>query len=259
VTRASCLYEGVVEHRRHAPVPHRFRRRLLMVYLDVAVLPEVFVGGWLWSARRPALARFHRADHLGDPSRPLDVCVRELVETHTGRRPAGPIRLLTQVRQLGYVFNPVSFYYGFDADGLRLEWVVAEVTNTPWNERHCYVLDRGQALARGPWLRFRTPKALHVSPFLPMDLQYEWRLREPGPRLSVRIRDVDAQGRALLDASLVLRRRELGARALGSALARHPLLTAGVIGGIYWEAFRLRRKGAPVFPHPGEAAPEVAP
>jgi DUF1365 family protein len=175
----SCLYEGVVRHRRLRPVANTFAKRLFMVYLDLDELPRVFRGRWLWSATRPAPVWFRRADHLGDPAVPLAQAVRDLVEARTGRRPAGPIRLLTNLRTVGYVFNPLSLFYCFDPAGGRVEAVVAEVSNTPWNERHCYVLAATDAEV-GPVQRFETPKELHVSPFMGMRQTYRWTLRRPG-------------------------------------------------------------------------------
>ncbi len=175
----SAIYRGWVRHRRHAPRRHVFRYRLFLLYLDLAELDTVFRGRWLWSTRRLALARFHRADHLGDTATPLDAAVRDLVEAQTGRRPAGPIRLLTHLRYFGYCFNPVSFYYCFDASGARVETIVAEVNNTPWGERHCYVLDETHDAGCGDRRRYRFDKAFHVSPFMPMDLTYDWRFGSP--------------------------------------------------------------------------------
>src|SRR5262245_2484107 len=128
----SAIYHEWLRHRRFAPRAHAFRYRLFMLYLDLAELDVVFRGRWLCSTRRPAPARFDRADHLGDAALPLDVAVRDLVENRTGRRPRGAIRLLTHLRYFGHGFNPVSYYYCFDADGGDVETVVAEVNNTPW-------------------------------------------------------------------------------------------------------------------------------
>jgi len=136
----SGIYEGRVQHRRYAPLPHVFRYPLYLLYLDLAELDQVFRRRWLWSTHLWTLARFRRADHFGDPNRSLDSAVRDLVESRTGRRPMGPVRLLTQLRHLGFLMNPVSFYYCFDTADQKVEWVVAEVTNTPWGEQHCYVL-----------------------------------------------------------------------------------------------------------------------
>ena len=245
----SCLYVGRVRHRRFAPVEHAFEFPLFLVYLDLAELDRIFRGRWLWSTRRAALARFRREDHLGDPRVPLDRAVRALVEERTGHRPQGPIRLLTHLRYAGFVFNPVSFYYCYDAAG-RLDAIVADVTNTPWKERHAYVLPvNGERAER---LRFASAKEFHVSPFLPMELEYGWTLHEPGERLAVRIQSRARGGPPLFDALLALRRREITGASLASALVRFPLLTLQVIAAIYWQAFRLRRKGAPTFAHPLE-------
>ena len=233
----SGLYLGRLRHRRHAPRAHEFRYRLFMAWLDLAELDQVFRGRWLWSAKRPALAWFRREDHLGDPRVPLDDAVRELVRERTGRRPAGPIRLLTHLRYLGYVFNPVSFYYCYDAAGERVETVVAEVNNTPWGERHCYVIQPND----------RTPKAMHVSPFMPMELDYRWRFSRPGSRLAVHMALM--QGTTpIFDATLSLEKSELRT----SVLLLHPFMTLKVITAIHWQALRLWLKGVPFHRHPSK-------
>jgi uncharacterized protein len=247
----SCLYEGRVRHRRHRPVEHAFSLPLFMAYLDLAELPHVFRGRWLWSARRPAWAWLRRRDHLGDPALPLERCVRDLVEERTGRRPAGPVRLLTQLRTAGYGFNPVSFYYCFAADGCGLEAVVAEVTNTPWRERHCYVLRPGAASGSAAPLRASVPKALHVSPFMGMDVEHGFRVGIPGRRLSLAISNRDDSGEPLFDAVLTLVRREIDGRCLARTLLRYPLMPAVTMAAIYAQALRLRLAGAPFHPHPG--------
>lgn len=246
----SCIYEGQVSHVRHEPVAHAFRYRLFMLYVDLAELPRVFAGRWLWSATRPALAWLRRADYLGDPREPLDESVRRLVATTTGRRPHGPIRLLTHPRYFGYGFNPVSFYYCFAADGRTVETVVAEVRNTPWGERHCYVLDAGG----GPARRFTTDKALHVSPFMPMDVRYEWAFSAPASRLGVGM-NLHREGRRIFSAALDMRRRELTGRRLASVLVAYPLMTLKVIAGIYWQALRLWLRGCRTYVHPSKRFP----
>jgi len=238
----SCLYLGSLRHRRYAPRPHAFRYRLFMTYLDLAELDEVFRGRWLWSTRRPALAWMRRADYLGDARLPLDEAVRRRVEHETGERPQGPIRLLTHLRTLGLAFNPVSFYYCFDERGERVDTVVAEITNTPWNERHAYVL-------KGYGLRFRFAKAFHVSPFMPMGIEYDWRFTTPGGRLAVHMQN-HREGRRVFDATLALERREIGAGSLAAVLARFPLMTFQVLGAIYWQALRLALLRTPFYSHP---------
>jgi DUF1365 family protein len=247
----SAIYHGWLEHRRLAPRPHSFRYRLFMLYLDLAELDRVFSGRWFWSTRRTALARFERRDHFGDPAQPLDDSVRDLVGERTGRRPSGPVRLLTHLRYFGYVFNPVSFYYCFDAADRALEAVVAEVNNTPWGERHCYVLR--PAVPGASWLRAHSAKAMHVSPFHPMDLDYDWRLSTPGKALAAHMglrpaRSLEAA--PIFSATLALQRRSIGSMELAGVLLRFPFMTARVIGAIHWEALRLWLKGVPVHDHP---------
>ena len=249
----SALYHGWLDHRRLAPRRHAFRYRLFMAYLDLAELDLVFRGRWLWSTSRTALARFDRRDHLGDPALPLDEAVRALVAERTGRRPAGPIRLLTHLRIFGFVFNPVSFYYCFDAAGQSVETVVAEVTNTPWGERHCYVLPQSEPGAEV--LRARSDKLMHVSPFHPMALRYDWQLHTPGEALAVHMAlrpadGTDAGVAPVFGATLALRRVPVGGAALAGTLLRFPWMTAQVIAAIHWQALRLWLKRVPVHDHP---------
>lgn len=255
----SALYEGVVVHRRHEPFRHVFRRRLGWIALDLDELDRVFRGRWLWGVDRARPVSFRRRDHLGPPDEPLAASVRGLVAERTGARPRGPVLLLTTPRQLGFSFNPVSFFYCFDRAGEDLEAVVAEVTNTPWNERHCYALDVRGARRAGPLVRVSTPKSFHVSPFMGMDHRYEWTLRAPGRRLSVGIRSL-REGRCVFDATLALERREIDGRSLAGALVRFPLQGVRTLAGIYLEALRLHRRGAPFHPHPhARPAPKEVP
>jgi hypothetical protein len=245
---ASCLYEGTVRHLRRQPFRHEFHYRLFLLYLDLDELPRLFQGRWLWSADRPALAWFRRGDHLGDPGRPLIESVRELLAERLGRAPAGPIRLLTHLRYFGFVMNPVSFYYAFDASGQHVEALLAEVHNTPWGEQHCYAFDV-RAAGQDEW-RLRQPKEFHVSPFLPMDFEYRWRVSAPRETLRVRIENHRPDD-CVFEADLRLQRRAITGWRLQSMLLRYPWMTGRVFAGIYWQALRLWWRGATYFPHPG--------
>lgn len=245
----SCIYEGRVRHTRTRPVLHRFRYRLFMMYLDLDELPLVFRNRWFWSSSRPAPARFRRSDHLGRADEPLADAVRDLVEKETGSRPRGPIRLLTHLSYFGYCFNPVSFYYCFGADGARVETIVAEVNNTPWGEQDIYVLPASMDVGRGRARHFRPSKKLHVSPFMPMEIDYDWCFTDPGQRLSVYMAN-SSDGERLFDASISLKRTEITSGALARVLMAFPFMTVKVIAAIYWEALRLWIKRCPVYPHP---------
>jgi DUF1365 family protein len=232
------------------PVEHEFSYRLFMAYLDLDELDTVFDGRWLWSTRRAAPARFRREDHLGDPQRPLADCVREHVLEQSGATVDGPIRLLTHLQYFGYCFNPVSFYYCYDRPDSRVEAIVAEVNNTPWGERHCYVLrdDSGRV---GRHQRFEPVKAMHVSPFMEMDVDYDWRFRAPDERLTVHMAN-HRKGDKIFDATLDLERRPLTGPVLAGALASHPFMTGKVMAAIHWQALKLWLKGSPVHDHPNK-------
>jgi len=171
------------------------------------------------------------------------------VRSKTGGRPTGPVRMMTHLRQFGHNFNPATFYYCYDASGSRVETIVVEVHNTPWGEFHCYVLDERDNLGTRERKLFRLKKDFHVSPFLPMDIDYEWACTEPGGTIEVAIADFDGQGK-IFEAHLAVERREISGRALARMLMKHPMVTLKVVAGIYWQALRLWRKGVPFYRHP---------
>jgi DUF1365 family protein len=253
---ASALYEGTVRHRRFAVRRHELRHRVALAYLDLAELDEV-LGGLLVRAR-PGVVRFRRADHpYGAPELPLADAIRARVAEHTGRPvPDGPVRLLCQLRTFGHCFNPVTFAYCFDGDE-RLQAVAAEVTSTPWGERHVYVVareDAGDATGaagapRPAVLRGTLAKALHVSPFMPMDQRYDWRAAVPGETLSVHIAS-EQGGATVFDATLSLRRRPLTRASLARTTARLPAASLRVLALIYGHAAALRLKGVRLQPRP---------
>jgi DUF1365 family protein len=244
----SCIYEGEIRHARYRPKENRFRTSVFFLYLDLAELDAVFDGRWLWSTKGFNLAYLRRKDHFGDPSLKIDEAVRALVQERTGKRPAGPVRMMTHLRYLGHNFNPATFYYCYDAAGSRVETIVVEVHNTPWGEVHCYVVDERDNMGSREEKRFRLKKDFTVSPFMPMDLEYEWTFTEPGTSVNVHMADFDRDGK-IFEADLTAERREITGSSLGRMLLKYPLVTVKVIAGIYWQAFRLWRKGVPFYGH----------
>lgn len=242
---ASAVYTGTVRHRRFADRANEFRLKIALAYVDLDELPHLPIAAR--ENKRARLVRFKREDYLGDPRRPLAEEVRDLVRKRTGDRPTGPIRLLTQLRSLGHCFNPVSFYYCFDADDTHVEAVVAEVTNTPWGERHQYVIMRAPS-RESRVIEGEDEKLLHVSPFMGMDQLYRWRVADPGETLSVHIEST-ARGDRAFDATLSLRRRPFTRRTTARLVAS----SLRTVALIYAHALKLKLKGARVHPHPKEA------
>jgi DUF1365 family protein len=224
---------------------------LSFVYLDLDELPQLLHRRRCLYSARFSPGSFCRDDHLGDPNVPLADAVRDLVAAETGDRPEGPIRLLTQLRRYGYYFSPLNLYYCFDRDGRKVDAVVAEVSNTPWLERHNYVLWQGNRVGLNHRLRFRHRKDFHVSPFIDMDFDYHWQLRAPGKMLKAHLAAHQGTER-VFDACLLLHRRPFTRGQVILSWLRYPWMTGQVVLAIYFEALRLWIKKCPYYPHPGK-------
>lgn len=263
------FYDGRIRHRRFVDGARTFSYGLYLTFLDLDRVEEALSRTFLASARRPAPFRYRRRDYFGPPDLGLAEWIRRLVAERAGRRPGGEVFLLTHLRTLGVSFNPVSFYYVYDApvaEGGSLQAIVAEITNTPWDERHAYVLDVRRAERRGDALRWGLEKEFHVSPFLPMEQRYAWTFTPPGERLLVHMEnypaseghpeEAEAKGQdgdgKVFDATLDLRRGPaLTTGAMLRRQLRHPALPALVLLRIYRQAARLWLRGTRFYDHPG--------
>lgn len=220
-----------------------------MMYLDLDELPTLFNQYWFWSSNHFAPAWFRRKDHLFDPTKNIKSELKELIHQETGKSPQGPIRLLTHLRYFGYCFNPISLYYCFDKEGVNLEFIVAEVHNTPWGKRHCYVLHENLNEHSDSKLRFEHKKAFHVSPFLHMEMHYHWRMAKPNKNLVCHIENHSSEER-VFDATLALKRKEISSTALIKTLLIYPLITWKIIILIHYQALCLWLKKIPYIPYP---------
>jgi DUF1365 family protein len=255
----SAVYFGRIRHRRYAPSLHDFSYRLFMMFLDVDVIPQTLRNFWLWSAERWNIAAFFRKNYLGDPSRPLKDCVLDEVEKQAGFRPGGRVAILTHLSYFGFCFNPVSFYYCFNEQGDKVEAIVAEITNTPWNERFRYVLSDRTVGMQGVWSpghsrgRFVFQKNFHVSPFFPMDIKYTWVFSAPKSEANSLLHvymQSERDGKKVFESNLDLKRASLTSWSLCRAQLLYPAMTSIALAGIYLQAGLLWLKRTPFFNHP---------
>lgn len=236
------IYQGLVRHRRFSPKARTFSYKVFMVYLDLQTLDDVFSNSPWWSQKKFSLAWFRRKDYFDGGQKPLYESVRDFVYEQTGQRLSGPIRMLTNLRYFGFIINPITCYYCFDESGKELQTLVAEVTNTPWRQRCLYVLNQDSqgGVKKRKRQVYHFDKAMHVSPFQPMGLDYSLSTRAPRKNLVVHIdvNDSDSSD-TVLDATLVLKHRVMDRKNMNRFIFRYPWMTLKVAGAIYWQALKL--------------------
>ena len=242
----SSLYFGNVYHARYSPSRHKFSQKLFMVHLFLDELETVFQCHPLWSTQGKNIAHYDRRDYHGDQGTPLAESLRESCHDQLGYTPSGRISLLTHLRYFGHCFNPVSFYYFWDEKLERPEALLAEINNTPWNERYSKAFHWGDSENGRSIQQF--DKEFHVSPFMQMDIRYTWKFSIPEEILGVHMVNNSPEGKTF-EASMDLKRKPIDFFHLSYALARFPFLTLQVLGSIYWHALMLRMKGCKFYPH----------
>lgn len=263
----SAVFKGVVWHQRYLPTDHKFHYRVFMMYLDLAEQDAVLGKSLFWGTRWYHAARFKRADYFsiaGDLSQAIDSAVRQEVKRQIGAEVNGPVCVLTNFRYFGYNTNPISCYYCYDSDAEKLVALLIEVTNTPWGERHHYVLDL-RSYSEGETIDFQ--KKMHVSPFMPMDRVYRWRGSKPSQVLRYSLASVlrgngdtgsgGLDDQVQFDSGVVFKRTPITGHALNSVLIFYPFMTVKVIAAIYWQALKLWMKRVPFVPHPSKSTASI--
>lgn len=242
-----AIYRGHVFHKRFLPRNHQFTYGLSMVMLDIDRLADSFTGSRWWSLEKFNLISFFRKDYLGRKSGDLKTAVQQQIFKKTGQRFAGKVFLLTQPRYLGFVFNPVSFYFCYNEKD-ELAYLLADINNTPWNECHCYVLT---AQSSSNEVSARFDKAFHISPFMPMDMQYDWQFGITDDALTVHMK-LFRQGKEQFHADMSLRPEPLNKANMAELPKRYPMQTFRIVGRIYWQAMKLWFKRTPFYSHPDD-------
>jgi len=241
-----ALYVGTVRHSRQIPKRHDFQYSFFMWFLNLDELDRLPALGRWFSTSKAALSRYNRPDYHGDPQIPLADAIRDRMQELTGQAVAGQVCGLMNMRTLGLYFSPVNFYYGYDKQQ-QLTHFLAEVSNTPWNERHQYC-----HLVKENKLNPENEKEFHVSPFNPSSQHYQWKLIAPGKDVLVQIEVDDARGH-IFTARLELQRRPLSLKNIRKELLKKPIMTIYIVAGIYWQALKLFSKGVPYVPYNKEA------
>jgi uncharacterized protein len=250
---ASAIYSGKVRHRRFSPKQHNFEYNVFMMYLDLSEIDIIFSKSTLWSTKHFAPVQFKRSDFHTQQNNSncedissIDASIRTTVMQQLGLTITGPIRMLVNLRYWGINMNPLSTYYCFANDGTTLVAILAEVHNTPWGERHAYALPVDNR-SQKQYLDFS--KKLHVSPFNPIDMQYQWHSTTPNNHLAIHLENWQHTIK-IMDATMTLTREEITSKNMRSIIIRFPLMTVKIISAIYWQALKLWLKGVPIFNHP---------
>ena len=247
MTLNSGIYWGSVRHRRFGDIAHQFRYQLYMMGIDIDEIPQLCAQSRVFGQKWYNPIRFLEKDYVrgepGELKQRIDGKVRQLGGSWS---PVNRVIMLVQCRCFGVYFSPINCYFCYDAKG-QCQYMLAEVSNTPWRERHYYLVDLQGEL--------RHPKAFHVSPFMDLNMDYLWRVRPPKKSTLVHIENHTSS--KVFDATLTLMKWDFSADKLMKTLALIPLMTIKVVTGIYWQAFQLFLKKVPFVAHPNTKATKI--
>jgi hypothetical protein len=244
----SLIFTGTVRHRRFTPKQHEFSYKLFMFCFDINDLPNSFKDIKHVSIEQFNWFSFRRKNYLSDPEIPMDEYLRQLVVAKFDSYPKGKIYLLTNLSCLGYCFNPISLYFIFDETNQQLDYLILEVTNTPWGNKHNYVLASSSRL-KNEIYDFQFQKELHVSPFMAMNYEYQFNLKLNKQKIIVHMEN-HIDGKKDFDVTLILTASAQKETAFKNVFRQYPLITYKVAAAIYWQALKLWIKGVPFHAHP---------
>jgi len=248
----SAIYKGRIRHRRFMPNTHEFEYPIFMFLLKANEIPKVIQKFWQFGSSALCWVRFRRKDYVGGSKGDLDQAVRTKIAEKLGKQSAeieGEVYLLGHLRYFGFYFSPLNLYY-LKQEG-KFRYMLAEVSNTPWNEKHYYLVDLHEPQ--------RHSKEFHVSPFNPMEQDYQWRVTPPASDSKHCLVHIDIFGngenqKKVFDATLILNRVALNQKQLWRVLLTTPIQTFSMAVGIYWQALKLMIKRTPYHPHPTKSS-----
>ena len=254
------LFKGTVTHTRTSPIAHQFQYSFFQIWLDVE-RPELIDNiSPFWSSKKHNLVRFNRHHYLpnnDNKTQSLHQSICKKIQQQTNKHFQGKAYLLANLSYWGYCYNPVSFYFCYNPNG-KLEFILSEIHNTPWGERFTYVHDISSSVNKtssqrenkaNDKLQFKFDKQFHVSPFMPMDLQYDWQFQTAKNKILISM-NLHQKEQSIFNATLNLQGEELSSYQANKLPFNYPFMCFKVLFSIYWNALRLWFKGVTFFDHP---------